>query len=702
MFTKAKWIWLENENIDSYADFVQPFSYKSGRVTLRLSCDSNYVAYINGKLAAFGQYADYPTHKIGDSVDVTEFVREGDNCLAIIVWYYGDAPGYNFHTYAPGRAGLIFEVDADGEILAVSDENTLSRLDPGYKQGRGVAITTQMGLDFYRDQVCADDRFLDGCTDGFAKSRIVTDAPAEIYPRPNKKLILGERQRAELIRTSVFSYPDDADKHPTAYNMNYASLAMRSLTQVTDKNRGYCFSENNPLHVNADSNIVVMIDLGRESVGFLDLDIEVPHDCRIDIGWGEHLFDGICRTAIRSFAVSMDAKAGRNTYMNPFRRFGCRYIQLFIHAKQATVYYAGLRPTDYPLNIKQYKSGNLLRDTIYNTCVDTLRLCMHEHYEDCPWREQALYALDSRNQMLCGYYAFGEYEFARASLRLLGESVSEEGLVNICAPMKIGRNIPSFSLAYFMQMDEYIQYSGDTTLAAEMYDTLERVINAFVNRIDETGLALSFDKDGLNWNFYEWAPTLSGSISKSHSCYEATLNLMLVLALGNFASICRALGKNDRAAEAESLRAPLCKAVNARFWDPEAKLYHTSDDYMESFSVLVNSLALLTGAADDFDVSEILRILSTNGKDATDKALPGIIPNTLSMNCFRYDALLRYDRETYGEVILNEIDQVYFNMLRDNATSFWETEEGEVAFSGAASLCHGWSALPVYYYEILS
>ena len=116
MFTKAKWIWLPEEAPDTYADFVQSFSYTSGDATLRISCDSNYVAYINGQLAAFGQYADYPNRKIGDTVDVTPFVKEGINHLAIIVWYYGDLPGINFHTYVPGRAGLIFEVEAKERI----------------------------------------------------------------------------------------------------------------------------------------------------------------------------------------------------------------------------------------------------------------------------------------------------------------------------------------------------------------------------------------------------------------------------------------------------------------------------------------------------------------------------------------------------------------------------------------------------------
>ena len=95
----------------------------------------------------------------------------------------------------------------------------------------------------------------------------------------------------------------------------------------------------------------------------------------------------------------------------------------------------------------------------------------------------------------------------------------------------------------------------------------------------------------------------------------------------------------------------------------------------------------------------ILKILSVNG--AADTGLY-IIPNTLSMNSFRFDALLHEDRERYAPIILNELDRDYLYMLRHGATTFWETIEGADDFSDAGSLCHGWSALPIYYYEILA
>ena len=35
-----------------------------------------------------------------------------------------------------------------------------------------------------------------------------------------------------------------------------------------------------------------------------------------------------------------------------------------------------------------------VKSDIWRTSARTLRLCMYEHYEDCPWREQAMYAND--------------------------------------------------------------------------------------------------------------------------------------------------------------------------------------------------------------------------------------------------------------------------------------------------------------------
>ena len=72
------------------------------------------------------------------------------------------------------------------------------------------------------------------------------------------------------------------------------------------------------------------------------------------------------------------------------------------------------------------------------------------------------------------------------------------------------------------------------------------------------------------------------------------------------------------------------------------------------------------------------------------------------MQGFRFDALLRKNKEKYTPLILDELDRSCLHMLRQGATTFWETIQGEADFLNAGSLCHGWSALVIYYYELLN
>ena len=85
-------------------------------------------------------------------------------------------------------------------------------------------------------------------------------------------------------------------------------------------------------------------------------------------------------------------QGGRQHFIHYTTRMGCRYIQLHISNIQDefVLYYAGMRPTEYPVQIKGILYSNSLWNKIYDVSIRTLHLCMHEHYEDIPWREQAL------------------------------------------------------------------------------------------------------------------------------------------------------------------------------------------------------------------------------------------------------------------------------------------------------------------------
>lgn len=699
---RASWIWRRGEvGKDEFCDFLATVAIPEvgKRYFLHIASDSNYTVWMNGELCAFGQYADYPDYKVYDRVEITASLRAGLNRMVAVVWYYG----IDSQTYRKGEAGLIFEIlDEEGNLVTASDETVLSRPSRDYVSGDCHLITGQLGPSYHYD-VKGYDGFREMGCEGFERSRLVPSISKELHPRPNQKLTLEPRIRGRVCRTGCFRYTTEAPR--ASVNMQYASISGR-FPQEMMRSGDMCF--DSPVKFVSESKdhdgVFFMVDLGAETAGFLDIDLEVPEACRLDVGYGEHLKDGLCRTAVRGFSCEIELKAGRNTWLHTFRRFGCRYLQFFVHSSEVTVHYAGLRPTLYPLKHKEYKSGNLLRETIYKVCQNTLQQCLHEHYEDCPWREQALYTMDSRNQMLCGYYAFGETEAARASLELISHGVREDGLLMLCYPAGLDFPIPSFSCMYFVQMDEYIRYSGDLTLASSVFDKLETILETFHQKLQPEGVIENFygaAPGGRNdyWNFYEWSATMNGSFAETQRRLECPINCFYSLAMQAFARICEALGKTERAKELETRVEALNAAIARVFYNPETKLFESFDIiHRGTYTVLTQSLAMLCGAARGVDDTVMLEAMATNGKTCEGREL---VPNTLSMNAFRFDALLGVDRRKYAPVILNELDRDYLYMLREGATTFWETIVGADDFADAGSLCHGWSALPVYYYEIL-
>lgn len=631
LFEQAKWIWCnENPQSDEYGEFIDTFTYEDGELYLSISSDSNYAAYINGTLAAWGQYADFPYDKVYDRVNVTEFCQKGENRLAIIVWYYG----VESSTYYLGEAGLLYELSCNGSVLCKSDAGTLSRMSKAYMNHRGKLITGQMGLGYGYD-FSKEDAWLLGELTDFTPSTL-TGANPPLRIRPCDKLTL--------------------------------------LPEVVAKE---CKRLN-------DTQVV--FDLGKEEVGFLSFHIFSPCEQDIRIFYGEHLVDGCVRGLIaeRDFSVVFRLKAGENQFLNPFRRLGCRYLE--IHSEQPVeVNHLAIAPTMYLLEEKERPCLAEKENTIYDMCIETLHLCMHEHYEDCPWREQALYTMDSRNQMLFGYYAFGEYKFPRACLELISKDNRADGLLSICYPTSIDYVIPSFSLHYVTACMEYMQYSEDKDFVAQIYPKLVSITDTFANHMED-GLVLPFE-GARYWNFYEWRDGLSGA-DVDCSKPDLILNALFSIALTNMSVIADTLGiSNTYASQAVALN----KRITEVFCNPENGLYYNFSD-LSTYSQLGNALAILSGAASTDAREMICERLVTDTE---------MTPISLSMQCFKYDAWLKTDKEKYASIILEDIDRLYTPMIAFGSTTVWETDLGESDFENAGSLCHGWSALPIYYYHIL-
>lgn len=611
---QAMKIWTNNpDTIDEYVDFKSEFSCTAGE---KIFLDISCDNVFNVYLN--GENAGFGSCQnfIGSLQYYTfDITRlcKEHNDLAFTVWHFGE----DSSTYIKQPAYLMFRVRQGENILLTSDKNVLCAPNPNFKSGRAQQITVQLGFGFYYDNSVSGER-------NFVPSSEYSEAEAEYNNILNLKML--KRSTAKIKKTEY----------------------------------GY------------------LIDMKKETVGFLDLELNTTEEEEILVCYGERLDENGRVPRIienRDFSLFYKSCKGANAYVNTFRRIAGRYLE--IHTKSAELVYAGIRPVMYPSVIVEKSIPDKTLQKIYDISVYTLRCCMHEHYEDCPWREQALYALDSRNQMLCGYYAFRGYQFQRASLVLLAKGLLDNGLLNICAPAGFVKPIPSFSLIYPVQVYEYITYSGDKSILNEVGDALHAIMKTFASAIDETGLIPDFEDPC--WNFYEWSDhndylpakvEIGGTEVKN---YDLILNCMYVYAAGYYDKIFRI--STDTTA--------IKKAIKANFFVEGKQEFKLSTTGEEHFGMLGNAFAILAGVGSKALAEKLIN----------DKTL---IPATLSMNAFVYDALLQSGNQ-YKEYILTDIKTRYNRMIARGATTFWETEKGAEDFNNAGSLCHGWSAMPVFY-----
>ena len=632
MFEKAKWIVNGGaQGEDTYTEYVFRIPSNGKEIQLYVSCDGVFAAFKNDEIVpvAFSACADMPEYKLYDCFDLSGKVQKGDE-IRLQVWH----EGVNTANYIAAPAGMICELHIDGAVVLCSNETMQSRAMNEYKSGYKKQISPQLGFSYFYDATKADGAKI-------YESSVSGKAPAEFYPRNIENQRLKEWIKGKQIKSG------------------------RS----------------------------VLLDLGRETTGFLYLDIDCKKSGTLTVAYGEHILDGGVRRKIGDcdFSVEYRAKKGKNKYANFFRRLGCRYLEIFADSDVIeNVNAAGIYSAGYPVVRENADYGDETINRINAVCVDTLELCMHEHYEDCPWREQGMYCFDGRNQALCGYYAFrgGNAAYARANLLLISHSVGRDGLLNVCATGGTNCPIPFFSLAYFLAVEEYVLHTGDKTLLIEVKPAMDKIYSTFRNRMDKNGLIARFPAPF--WNFYEWSSGndhYDSDLGKDKNKpkekeYHCALNCAFVLARKAY---CKLFGL------AENGINKTVKAITDTFECADGRFRLT--DKTDETGCLVSALAVLAGAASK-EKSTAEAIVGCMKKENR------MIAATLSSKGFVYDALLKADR-SYGNFILDDIVRTYRPMLDAGATSFWETEIGADDFGGIGSLCHGWSAMPVYYFAKL-
>ncbi len=118
----AEWIGLPASEPNLWTCFRKTFSLgaKPSEAIARIGVDSKYWLWVNGELVIYEgglKRGPTPNDTYFDTVDLAPYLKEGNNTIAVLAWYWGKE---GFCHKDSGQAGFLFDLTA-GDVAVVSD-----------------------------------------------------------------------------------------------------------------------------------------------------------------------------------------------------------------------------------------------------------------------------------------------------------------------------------------------------------------------------------------------------------------------------------------------------------------------------------------------------------------------------------------------------------------------------------------------------
>ena len=278
-----------------------------------------------------------------------------------------------------------------------------------------------------------------------------------------------------------------------------------------------------------------VIDLGKEIVGSLRLNINAPKETQITVSYGEELNgDGSVRYKMGTgnhYQEIWTLKQG-NQALQDISMKTYRYVQIDGCSFNVTTHMvSGMAiRQEFSEDESAFSSSNGILNDIYGLTKYTIKATNQDLYVDSQGRERAPYEGDGLINALSSYVFEDDYSLSRFSLEYLG-------------------NYPEWPAEYQLlciswAWQDYL-YTGDASYLAEKYDQLKgKLYEGYFD--GGVGLVKKPDKTLL----IDWPATERDGYD-SGVLYNTILNAVSVGAYEDMASIAEVLGKS---ADAEGFR----------------------------------------------------------------------------------------------------------------------------------------------------
>ncbi len=695
------WIWLPDwkELVDDtpcLVYFRKSFTLSQIPSTkkIRISADTRYKLYVNGKLAELGPARGDNKVWYYDEVELAPFLRIGENVLAVEVLRYPLAyRAGNFGMFRTTTPGLFLE-ELPNDDKQPKNEPLIA--DEGWKCCLAKGFELMAEATGYAPLMYLEKR------EGRAEYRNWKDGGYDDtdwqYAKPYN-----------VMQISEASCPGDLSERPVPYLIKkpgkFTGVAEKEEESV-QRDWNALVSGNKAVKIPAGEKRQVELNAGEEMCGYLSLRMTggkgsvvkiLTSECYVQEGKAENGSPDMPLKGDRCDWVKGHLQGFTDIYFaggygdeqqpeiyEPFWFRTFRFVRLEIEAGIEDCIITGFDylETGYPLKaVTEASASDQSFPAIWDISLRTLRRCMHETYEDCPFYEQLQYAMDSRNEILYTYMVSADDRLARQCMDDFRRSQRADGMINCCYPHYGPNVIPGFSVYYILMVHDHMMFFGDKKLVRHHLAAIDQILEYFDDHMEQRGIVgkTGGHISGRYWSFIDWAIPWGKTVGTPPAGFKDPItmeSMLYVYGLQNAAELCGYVGRKDTAEEYRRRAESVIAAVRSNCRDEEGSFLDGPGirDYSQHCQVF----AILTGMVS----KEEGRVLLQRSLDDKEK----YAQCTVSMAFYLFRALEitgLYERT-------NEIWNIWRKMVKDNLTTCVEND------LDGRSDCHAWGALLLY------
>ena len=584
---------------------------KFEKAVIRLTADDYYKLYLNGTLVTMGPAPCYPSSYGLNTVDVTEYLREGENTLAVHTLYQGLIN----RTWVSGdlRHGLFLELELDGETVLVSDESFRAALHTGY---------SVIGIYGYDTQFAeAYDSRAPEC--GFERPEYDDSGWEQAKPRKFTDYILCKQTTAQLTLETI---------RPTKTEMRGSTL---------------------------------FADFGSCYVGYLNVTVCGSEGQTVTAKCAQELnTDGSARWQLR--ASKCDYREpwilrGGQSVLDWFDYKSFRYVELDL-PEGCVVTDLSLTVRHYPFTLRARLRPDFAEDEnlrkIWELCVHTLHYGAQEVIPDCMERERGCYIADSSYTSLAHFLLTGDGSLAR---KLIDDAFASSFItetLGCCTCCSFIHNVAEYPLMLARLVLWIYRLTGDRAQLAADYENVTRLLDGYRRDYERDGQLCHMDK----WCVVEWPKNYRDGYDVELPQHET----IEPAHIAQSAHYYETLNCANRMAEALGLppyrdTAPMKADIVRRFFDPKQHLFCDREDSAHT-SYIGNIFALAYGLSPDAECTEnIEKMILERGIS--------------QVNIFGTFPVLYYFTRTGQTENLRKMlldDGAWLRMLREGATTTFE------------------------------